>query len=68
MPSTTLDVTHVQSLLDALLAHGYGELTIRVHDHAIISLVPMPLVKQAQQVDGIYLGLTLSGSRASVSP
>ena len=67
MPSTTLDGTHVQQLLDALLAHGYGELTIRVHDHAIVSLVPMPIVKHAVQVDGIYLGLTVAGSRGNVS-
>jgi hypothetical protein len=68
MPSTTLDGTHVQHLLDALLAHGYGELTIRIHDHAIVSLVPMPIVKHVTQVDGIYLGLTVSGTRANVSP
>jgi len=62
-----LDATHVQQLLDELLEHGYGEVQVRVHDHAIASITLMPIVKHASQVDGIRLALTGAGTRASVT-
>jgi len=62
-----LDETHVRSLLAELLEHGYGELSIRVHNHVIASIVPMPIVKHASQADGIHLALTAPGARVTVS-
>ena len=67
MEPAALDETHVRYLLAELLEHGYGELSIRVHNHAIASIVPMPIVKHAPQVDGIHLALTAAGTRATVS-
>jgi hypothetical protein len=64
---TALDVTHVQQLLAELLEHGYGEVQVRVHDHAIASITIMPIVKHVSQVDGIRLALTDVGTRASVT-
>ena len=62
-----LDVAHVQQVLAYLLAHGYGELHVRIHDHQVVSLVPMPLLKYAEDVDEAHFTLTPLRTRASVS-
>lgn len=53
-----LDVSHVQQVLAYLLAHGYGELQVRIHNHAIVSLVPMPMLKYGEDVDESHFALT----------
>jgi hypothetical protein len=62
-----LDVAHVQQVLASLLAHGFGELQVRVHNHVIVSLVPMPLLKYAEDVDEEHFVLTPLKARASVT-
>ena len=61
-----LDASHVQALLAQLLDHGYGELHVRVHNHCIESIIPMPVLKQPGEAEGVHFGLTRAGTRASV--
>jgi len=61
-----LDDTHVQVLLAQLLAHGFGELHVRVHNHCIDSITPMPLLKYPSEAEGVHFGLTSVETRASV--
>ena len=62
-----LDVAHVQQVLAYLLAHGYGELQVRIHNHQIVSLVPMPLLKYAEDVNDHHFTLTPFQTGATVS-
>jgi hypothetical protein len=40
---------------------------VRVHNHVIASIVPMPLVKDAEEAEGVHLTLTSTQPRVSVS-